>query len=158
MKRIPLVLLAVVVTLGSLDHAFAADALTVTEADRLVLQDDSRDREKALRGWSRNATLPELMFVLRHDAAQLGSVEATLVEEALSRTSDVRPDLRRRLRLRLALANPQKAKKMLGESRADVAALDPRARASAYRLAVLLPEEARTCRSAKPFCWAFVLR
>lgn len=125
-------------------HAQAADRMSVSEADRLVAQGPGRDRDKALRNWARDATLPELMYVLRHDAAVLGDVEAPLVEEALDRTSDVRPDLRRRLRVRLALADPRKAKKMLGEAgqtAADAAAFGPRVRASAYRLAVLLPQD-----------------
>jgi ABC-type branched-subunit amino acid transport system substrate-binding protein len=117
----------------------ASQGPSVFEADRMAQEPPGTKRDKALREWAREATLPELIFVLRNAPERLGPAEADLVEAALARTSDARADLRRSLRVRMALADPKAAKKVLGELGGDAGALAARSRATPYRIAALLP-------------------
>jgi len=112
-----------------------ADDLTPLDADFLAIQGRGHSD---LKRWMRGATLSELMFVLRH-GAELGENERPLIEAALGRVGDDRSDLRRRLRMRLALADPGRARKMLGEVGRDPGPLLRRSRASVFNVAVLLP-------------------
>jgi ABC-type branched-subunit amino acid transport system substrate-binding protein len=115
----------------------AAARLTLLDAEHLA----TRGRASGeLRGWMRQATLSELMFVLR-GGAELGVNERPLIEAALDRVGRERADLRRRLRMRLALADPGRARSMLGEVGRDPGPLLRRARASVFNVGVLLPAE-----------------
>ena len=111
----------------------------VRAADALAAPPRSSDRDRALGRWARRASLSELMYVLRRQG--LGDVEAVLVSEALERTGSSRPDLRRRLSLRLAQADPRRARRILGDLGADALMTCVRPRASAFRIAALLPDQ-----------------
>jgi len=115
----------------------AADDLTLLDADYVAAQGRATGD---LKRWMRAAPLSELMFVLRRGAA-LGQNERLLVDEALDRVGNDRPDLRRHLRLRMAAADPGRARRMLGEVGRDPGPLLRRARASVFNVAVLLPAE-----------------
>lgn len=114
-----------------------ADELTLKDADYL----STRGRASGdFKRWMRDAPLSELMFLLRRGAA-LGGNERLLVDEALDRVGDDRPALRRHLRMRMAAADPGRARRMLGEVGRDPGPLLRRARASVFNVAVLLPAD-----------------
>jgi ABC-type branched-subunit amino acid transport system substrate-binding protein len=117
----------------------AAEPLTLADADFIASSPEGRAHARALRDWIRGASLSELMYVLRRPGEALRGHEARLVEAALGRVSAERADLRRTLRLRLALADPRRARDVLGEVGRDPGALTDRARASVFTVAVLLP-------------------
>lgn len=124
---------------GATMSARPARAATISLLDAEYLATQGRSSGD-LKRWIRDANLSELMYVLRH-GAELGANEKLLVEAALSRAGNDRPDLRRRLRMRLALADPRQARKMLGEVGRDPGPLLRRSRASVFDVAVLLPAE-----------------
>jgi ABC-type branched-subunit amino acid transport system substrate-binding protein len=116
----------------------AGTSLTLLDADYLA----SRGAPTSdFKRWTREASLSELMYLLRRGPESLGGNERVLVEAALKRVSDERSDLQRRLRMRLALADPRKARRMLGDVGRDPGSLLRRARASVFEVAVLLPTE-----------------
>ncbi len=115
-----------------------AEKLSLLDADYLATQGRASND---LKRWIRGASLSELMYVLRRGPATLGDNEGRLIEAALGRVPGRRADLRRRLRMRLALAEPRRAKKMLGEVGTDPGPLLRRARASLFNVAVLLPAD-----------------
>jgi len=125
--------------LGFTVSARAAAPVTFLDADWIASSADGRSHEGDLKRWVRDASLSEIMFVLRHPGIPEPRIEKLLVEEALKRVSRQRPDLLRRLRLRLAVADPRQARKMLGEIGSDPGPIVLRARASVFRVAVLLP-------------------
>jgi ABC-type branched-subunit amino acid transport system substrate-binding protein len=124
----------------------------VRAADSLASLAPDRDRDRALSEWAKGADLAELLFVLRRPAATLGGSEAPLLEAALARAPGARAALRQRLALRLAAADRARAGSAW-RSLAGVTLLPMFARASAHRVAVLLPDsgeyvaEARALRS-----------
>lgn len=111
-------------------------------ADRTIAEPPGPARDATLREWARTAPLPDLMYVLRRPAAELGAEEGLLVRAALARCPTSRADLRRRLELRLALADPR-ARRELGRLAEWVPDLPVRPRASVFRLGLLLPDSGR---------------
>ena len=114
--------------------------LDVRFADRTAAAPASPARDATLRGWTRTASLEDLLYVLRRPAAELGRLEADLVRAALARCPAARADLRRQLVLRLALADPAGSRKELGALAALVPELPVRPRASIFRLGLLMPD------------------
>lgn len=121
--------------------ARGADPVPLAEADALAARPDDRDARRVLGRWMRDASLSELLYVLRRSGAELGRNESDLVGAALKRTADGRPALLRHLRLRMAAADPDRARRMLGEVGRDPGPLLTRARASVFNVGVLLPHE-----------------
>jgi ABC-type branched-subunit amino acid transport system substrate-binding protein len=118
----------------------AAPPANARAADVLAGSTPLPGRDRDLARWAGRASLAELMWVLRRPASELAGAEAVLVAAALARTHDSRRDLKRRLELRLALADPRGARKRLGELADDAAVLGGHSRASAFRIAALLPD------------------
>jgi ABC-type branched-subunit amino acid transport system substrate-binding protein len=137
-RGVPLVRQALAVAALALCAApAAAERLTPLDAEHLATRGKA---SRELRGWMRRATLSELMFVLR-GGVELGANERPLIETALGRVGKERTDLRRRLHMRLALADPRRARSVLGEVGREPGPLLRRARASVFNVAVLLPGE-----------------
>jgi ABC-type branched-subunit amino acid transport system substrate-binding protein len=113
---------------------------TARDADELMKSPPSRERDRALARWAREASLADLMWLLRHDPERLGGAEAPLVEAAIVRTSKQRVGLRQRLALRLALVDRRRARARLSELAPTTAGLPTWPRASVFRLAALLPD------------------
>lgn len=119
-----------------------APTLDVRTADRLAGTPPAAPRDAQLAAWARTAGLADLVFVLRRPESELGAAEGPLVRAALDRCPAERAALRRRLELRLALADPR-AGRELGRLAALVSALPSRPRASVFRLGLLLPDTGR---------------
>ncbi len=112
----------------------------VRAADALAAQAPGPARDRALTAWARSAGLADLVYVLRRAPEELGAAEAPLLSAALGRATANRADLRLRLRVRLAIADPKRAKKIAGELTEHLAGLGVRPYASPFRAAVLLPD------------------
>jgi ABC-type branched-subunit amino acid transport system substrate-binding protein len=89
---------------------------TVLEADSLALSPQSSARLKAFRAWTDHAALGELVYVLRRPSTELGDLEVPALEAALDRTPESRPTLGTRLASRLALIDPERARKGPGRN------------------------------------------
>ncbi len=109
--------------------ALAADALVGTRGP---------DRDARLDAWMRTASFDDLLWLLRRDPAELGPLEARLADAALRKAPAARMDLRRRLEARRLLADPAALRKA-GRDAAELEAMRPRA--SAWRVAALLPDQ-----------------
>lgn len=136
------VLLAAALALAPAPGSAARAPLPVLDlraADRAAGDPRSAARDAALREWAKRAPLADLMFVLRRPPSQLRAHEAVMVRAAIARCPGSRHDLRRRLELRLALADPG-ARRELGRLAAWVPDLPVRPRASVFRLGLLLPD------------------
>jgi ABC-type branched-subunit amino acid transport system substrate-binding protein len=118
----------------------AHTVLDARAADSLATAGTGRERDRALERWATHASLPELMFLLRHPPAFLGAVEAPLTVMALRRAPPSRPALRRRLLLRLADAAPRKAGRAWRELAPQATHLPARPRASVFRIGAVLPD------------------
>jgi ABC-type branched-subunit amino acid transport system substrate-binding protein len=112
-------------------------ALDLRGADTAVQSPAGKERDRALTDWAKHASLPDLMYVLRHEA--LGEMEATLVRAAYDKTPPEREALRRRLLLRLAQVAPKDAARLAAELPVRVNA-PTRPGGSVFRLAALLPD------------------
>ncbi|TMQ70364.1 MAG: amino acid ABC transporter substrate-binding protein [Candidatus Eisenbacteria bacterium] len=110
----------------------AADSLAMTAPDRA--------RDQALAGWAAHAPLPELLYLLRRPPESLAASEAPLVAAALRLAPATRVALRRRLLLRMAAAAPAQADRAWRELAPAAAQLPVRPRASAFRIAAILPD------------------
>lgn len=122
-------------------HAAVAAPANLAAADALAGTPPSAARDASLIAWAKRADLRELVFVLRRAPVELDRAEAPLVEAALARAPRGRGALRRRLIVRLALAQPARAKKLLGELEADAyLRASVRPHASVFRVAALLPD------------------
>ncbi len=135
---------AIVAALCLVTTPAAAAPLALTQnlrnAEAWAAQPPSAERDKVLKKWADGAALEELVYVLRRDSRSLGSIEAHLLERALERTPPERAALRRRLTVRLAAADPARAKKrvpLLTEALADPP--PAAATSSVYRAGLLAP-------------------
>jgi ABC-type branched-subunit amino acid transport system substrate-binding protein len=112
--------------------------LDVAGADGLVATPPTPTRDRALAEWvRRRASLTDLVWLLRRPPSMLGASEAPLIEAALESAPRERAELRRRLVARLALAAPDRARRL----RLDAVGppiLHPRA--SVFTAGVLLPD------------------
>jgi ABC-type branched-subunit amino acid transport system substrate-binding protein len=106
-------------------------------ADTLAMSAPSRARDRTLARWAENASLADLMFVLRRDPGELASAEAPLARAALERTPSARAALRRRLATRCVIADPKRSGKL--RSSLDPVVV-PHPRASVFRVAAALPD------------------
>lgn len=97
-------------------------------ADALAHQAPSKDRDRALAKWARDASLSDLMYVLRLPVEQLGDAGPELARAALRIVPDARGALRTRLEAREALA------------RGRVVAGLPHPYASVFRAVSMLPD------------------
>ena len=109
-------------------------------ADSLATSGAGRERDRALGRWAERASLPELMFLLRHPPEVLGAAEAPIAAAALRLTPDSRAALRRRLSLRLTAADRGRGAQAWRELARSAAHLPARPLASVFRLAVVLPD------------------
>ncbi|HTR96869.1 MAG TPA: ABC transporter substrate-binding protein [Candidatus Acidoferrales bacterium] len=106
-------------------------------ADHLATLPESGERDDRLASWARNASLDDVLWVLRREPAQLGRAESALLAAALKRVPPARAELRRQLEVRALRADPRAARR---------AGLPPealelrRCGASAFRVGVLLPD------------------
>jgi ABC-type branched-subunit amino acid transport system substrate-binding protein len=133
-------LLLAVLGLAAPRDAAAATPRSAREADALASGARSAARDRDLAAWARRASLEDLMFVLRRDPASLGGAEVPLVSAALDRTHRSRADLRRRLMVRLAIADRKRARRLAGELAGELGGLGVRPYASAFRIGALLPD------------------
>jgi ABC-type branched-subunit amino acid transport system substrate-binding protein len=135
-----LLLCAALVTAGDATAARVATPADARTADRLAAATPGADRDRALIAWAARASLAELMFVLRRPPSDLAGPEARLVRAALDRAPASRKALRRRLGLRLAMADPAGAKQAWADWARGGAAPPARPRASVFRVGALLPD------------------
>jgi ABC-type branched-subunit amino acid transport system substrate-binding protein len=123
---------------AAISHAQPAPGNAIA-ADRMVARERGSERDRLVLRWAERATLPELIYLLRRTPAQLGALEAPLAEFALRRAGSNRAALRRRLTARIALADPKKTRKLIGElDPAVLRRLHPAA--SPFVISVLLPD------------------
>ena len=115
--------------------AFAAPPLDLAGADALAA---TQGGGGMLDRWAERASLAELLYVLRRSPSELGNSEAALIEAALNKTGNERRDLRARLVARLTLVSASRARRRI-DVLAEGASMPPRARASVFRVAALLP-------------------
>ncbi len=114
--------------------------LDLRSAEAIATRPFNSNLERALKQWAEQASLPELIYVLRHSANELGAAEPLLITSALERTPAARPALRRRLLARLLRAGGGRYRFKTPEL-ADLARDPPRSLdASVFRLATLLPD------------------
>ena len=110
---------------------------SVTAADLLVTGSGrSAERLAAFRAWAREATLDELMYVLRHTSAVLGDLETPAAQAALDRAPAGRAELRERLAARVSVPAPKRSRR--ANAAAPGAGEGP-APHSTFRVALLLP-------------------
>ncbi len=136
-------MLAVCVALAALALPRVARAelpVALANADGWAAQPAGRDRDRILQRWAGEATLAELMYVLRRDPAELGAVEAVLVQRALQLAPEGRAELRARLAARLALLDAARTRKRMGPLADALVRFMPGERASAFRVGLLIPE------------------
>ena len=130
---------AALVALGMLVAARPAPAappLDLAGADALAASRGGSSGD-LLGRWAANASLAEILFVLRRSPSELGESEAPLIEAALAKAGGERRALRARLLIRLAMVAPKRLKKQVEA----LAGGNPpaRPRASVFRVAALLP-------------------
>ena len=114
--------------------------LALANADGWAAQSPGRDRDRILMRWADEATLADLMYVLRREPGQLGGIEAVLVQRALQLAPESRAELRARLAARMALLDPARTRKRMGPLAEALRRLLPGERASAFRVGLLIPE------------------
>ena len=137
MRSVVPLALAATVCGAAISHA--APPRNAIAADRMIANERGAGRDRLVLRWAERATLPELIYLLRRTHAQLGALEAPLAEFALKRAAPNRAALRRRLTARIALADPKKTRRLIGE-------LDPvvlrrlHPAASPFVISVLLPD------------------
>jgi len=138
LRRAACLLLAACALVAHVRPSLAAPAPPTTReaAERLATSSGSRERERALAEWAKRAPFDDLLWVLRHGPATLGSAELPLVQAARKRVPHAQSGVARQLALRAALLDPR----VRGEavSVADLERLRPRA--SVFRIASLLPD------------------
>jgi ABC-type branched-subunit amino acid transport system substrate-binding protein len=132
--------LALTLLAPSAARAAAPPPADVRAADALAALGPAPARDPLLAAWAKRAPLADLMYVLRRPSATLGAAESPLLSAALAQAPPARAELRRALLTRLATADPKHAKRWAGELAPFAASLDPRARASVFRVALVLPD------------------
>ena len=144
--RIPWALAALAVTLllaapaGAAKKPAPVAVPSARDAERWLQSPPADARNRALDAFVKGAPLPDLVWLLRRPPELLGGLEPALVRAALERCPAERAELRRRLTLRLAIADPVRARKEMGSLVPYVAELPVRPRASAFRLGLLRPD------------------
>lgn len=114
-------------------------ALTLSEVEHLLAAPTtSRDRDRLIGEWAKDAALDDLLWVLRLPSATLGAAEAPILDAAIRRTASERDELRQRLLARRALAAPRSARR----NDPPLPSLDAlRPFASVWRVAAILPDQ-----------------
>jgi ABC-type branched-subunit amino acid transport system substrate-binding protein len=114
-------------------NARAADSLLASAASRPAAR-------RALEAWAREATLHELVYLLRRPDAELAGLAPVLARRALEGAPAARADLGLRLALRLHAAKPADpfARRLLAGRDAGLQ-LPARPLASIYRVGAVLP-------------------
>ena len=126
---------------------------SATGADSLVLTyAPSPARLAVFRAWAKSASLDDVMYVLRRESAVLGDLEAAALDAALSRVPAARPELRKRLSARLALAASRRGNR--GEA---VALTEANAPHSVFRVGLLLPSQGDPAEAAAQLSLGFGL-
>lgn len=129
--------LAWLVALAPASRAGSPPPLGRAAADRLAAEAPGAARNARLAAWARDASLDDLLWVLRRDPAELDGAEPMLVAEAMKRVAPARHELLRRLDARRLLLDAR-ARQRAGRDAPELEALRPRQ--SVFRVAVLLPD------------------
>ncbi len=98
---------------------------------------------RALKEWSRRASLPQLVYLLRRPGAELAGLGPELAQRALDSAPEARATLRLRLALRLAALKPgdRRVAHGLGLLLGRAGALPARPEASVFRVGAVLPQQ-----------------
>jgi ABC-type branched-subunit amino acid transport system substrate-binding protein len=129
---------ALVLAVGTLSAAPKRVTLTVDEAERWAESPGSAVRDRVLSEWARDASLDELLWLLRHPSSTLAGAEPALVDAAILRTPPERAELLQRLLARRAIVVPRPARGKKEPPLPSLEALRPWA--SVYRVTAILPD------------------
>ena len=138
--RVVLLVSLVFAVLAAPRAARAQLPVALANADGWAGQPQGRERDRILERWAAEATLSDLMYVLRRDSRDLGAIEVPLLERALHLTPAGREDLRARLAARLLPLDSARLRKRMGPLADAVRRLTPGAEASTFRVGLLIPQ------------------
>ncbi len=113
--------------------------LTAAEAEQwLTTTSATRERDRALAEWAKDAGVDDLLWVLRLPPATLGAVEAPILDSAIRQVPPERAELRQRLLARRALV-PGRVPRRNEPPLPSLDALRPWA--SVWRVTAILPSQ-----------------